>query len=322
MNHLLSIHDLSKQQILKLLKKAEEFKKKPPGLLLPGKILASCFFEPSTRTRLSFETAMLRLGGHVIGFADASSTSVQKGESLYDTMKVMGGYADAIVIRHPLEGAARVAASATQTPIINAGDGANQHPTQTLVDLFSIKETQGKLNHLQLALFGDLKYSRTAHSLVLACSLFDIRLYLVSPEQLTLPDAICHELRRKGIKFSFHRTIEEILPKVDILYMTRFQKERFQSGEELPEPITLRSSSLTQAKKNLKILHPLPRVDEIETAIDSSPHAYYFQQAANGLFVRQALLALLLESPSPKNLTDPAEILYGKKRQKAVDSRK
>jgi aspartate carbamoyltransferase catalytic subunit len=218
MHNLISISDLSKEEIEKILKRAAEFKKKPPKDLLRGKILASCFFEPSTRTRLSFESAMLKLGGQVVGFSDAASTSVRKGETLSDTMRVIGGLADLIVIRHPLEGAAKLASQATTKPVINAGDGANQHPTQTLLDLFTIKECQGKLSGLNIAIVGDLKYGRTVHSLSYAAALFDMRLYFISPDELTLPDAILQELRKKRGKFSFHRSIEEAIGKADILH--------------------------------------------------------------------------------------------------------
>lgn len=294
---LISIEDLTKEEILFVLKKADEFKKKRPKELLKGKILASCFFEPSTRTRLSFESAMLRLGGNVIGFSDSDSTSAKKGESLHDSMKVIGQYADILVVRHPSEGAARMACESTQTPVINAGDGANQHPTQTLLDLFTIKECHGKLKGLNIALVGDLKFGRTVHSLSLASSHFDMRLFFVSPEQLTLPDEISHALKKRGVKFSFHRTIEEVLGKADILYMTRIQKERFDPSayEKLKNAFILKEGMLAKAKKNLKVLHPLPRVNEIETSVDKTPHARYFEQAENGLYVRMALLSLILE---------------------------
>ncbi len=293
---LISITDFSKEEILSILKRAEECKKSPQPPVLQGRILASCFFEPSTRTRLSFEAAAFRLGANVVGFTDPDSTSIKKGESLHDAIKVIGQYADIIVLRHPLEGAARLALQATDKPIINAGDGSNQHPTQTLLDLFTIKECQRKLNGLHIALVGDLKHGRTIHSLALACALFDIRLYFVSSDLLTLPETICQQLKKMGVKFSFHRTCIEILNKLDILYMTRLQSERLglQPHEEIKHPCLLKEEQLKGAKKNLKILHPLPRVNEIEYSIDKTPHAYYFQQAENGLYVRQALLGLIL----------------------------
>ncbi len=292
---LISIADLSKEEILLVLKKTEEMKHKPSIDPLKGKILASCFFEPSTRTRLSFEAAMIRLGGNTIGFSDGSSTSTKKGETLHDAMKVLGSYADILVIRHPAEGAARVAADAAGKPVINAGDGANQHPTQALTDLFTIKESQGKLKGLSIAFVGDLKHGRTVHSLSLACAHFDMRLFFVSPEQLSLPEETTQSLKKQGVKFSFHRTIEEVLPKADILYMTRIQKERFDADvyEKLKETYRLTPLLLEKAQKHLKVLHPLPRLNEIDVDVDKTPYAHYFQQAENGLYTRMALLSLI-----------------------------
>ncbi|MBU6383031.1 MAG: aspartate carbamoyltransferase [Verrucomicrobia bacterium] len=293
---LVSISDVTKEEIQLVLKCAEDMRKRPRPALLKGKILASCFFEPSTRTRLSFETAMLRLGGANIGFADGGITSARKGETLFDAMKVIGSYADLIVLRHPQEGSARLAAEAAGIPVINAGDGANQHPTQTLIDLFTIRECQGKIEDLHIALVGDLKYGRTIHSLSLALSHAPVRLYFVAPESLHLPDSITHELKKKGVKFSFHEKLEEVVPKVDVLYMSRIQKERFpEMAEGFANPCRLKMSHLEKAKSTLKILHPLPRVDEIEGAIDATPFAYYHQQAAHGVVVRMALLALILD---------------------------
>lgn len=294
---ILSIADLSKEEILLVLKRTEEMKKKAPKELLKSKILASCFYEPSTRTRLSFESAMLRLGGNVIGFSDSHLISAKKGESLQDSMRTIGQYADILVLRHPCEGAARAASESTDKPVINAGDGANQHPTQTLLDLFTIQECQNKFKALHLAFVGDLKFGRTVHSLSLACAHFDMRLFFVSPEQLALPDEISRSLKKQGIKFSFHRSIEEVLSKVDILYMTRIQKERLDptAYEECKNVYILKEDMLKKAKKNLKIFHPLPRVNEIETSIDKTSFAHYFQQAENGLYVRMALLSLILE---------------------------
>jgi aspartate carbamoyltransferase catalytic subunit len=295
---LISILDLSKQEILFILKRAAEMKNNIPTTLLKSKILASCFYEPSTRTRLSFESAMIRLGGHVIGFADPEFTSAKKGESLQDAMKIMGQYADILVLRHPSEGAARLASESTLKPVINAGDGANQHPTQTLLDLFTIKECQKTLKNLRLAFVGDLKCSRTVHSLSQACAHFDMRLFFVSHEKLVLPEEISHFLKKQGVTFSFHRTIEEVLDQVDILYMTRIQKERLSPSlyEECKDRCILTEKMLKKAKENLKILHPLPRTHEIEASIDKTPFAYYFQQAENGLYVRMALLSLILET--------------------------
>ena len=292
--NLISIQDFSKEEIESILQTASHLQRQPLPDLLKGCILANCFFEPSTRTRLSFETAMLRLGGSVMGFSEAASTSHQKGESLIDTIRVVGGFADIIVLRHPLEGAARAAADATDKPLINAGDGANQHPSQTLLDLFTIQQCQGKIEQLHIALAGDLKYGRTIHSLALALAHYPVRLYFVAPESLALPDPIASQLRHHGIKFSFHAAIEDVLPKVDIFYMTRIQKERLFDTEQLTNTCLLKKHMLSTCKKNLKILHPLPRVNELELSIDDTPFAHYFEQAQNGLPVRMALLALLL----------------------------
>jgi len=294
---LLSISDLSRSDIEYILKIATRFKQQPKADLLKNTLLASCFFEPSTRTRLSFEAAMLKLGGQTIGFADPANTSAgSKGESLTDSIKVISSYADVLVVRHPLAGAARLAAEVSEVPVINAGDGGNQHPSQTLLDLFTIAETQGKLEELSIAMVGDLKYGRTVHSLAQACALFNARLYFVAPEALNMPSSICDYLRKKGIRFSFHQELHEVINKVDILYMTRLQKERFDSIElqHQKQQFSLSPELLTQGKANLKVLHPLPRNEEIAKEVDTMSQAYYFQQAANGIPVRQAIFAALL----------------------------
>ena len=293
---ILSIKDLSLPQIQQIFFVTEQLKNAPHPHLLQHKIIAHCFFEPSTRTRLSFESASLRLGAQTIGFHSDESLSVQKGETLHDTMRVINAYADAIILRHHKEGAARLAADIATVPVINAGDGANQHPTQTLIDLFTIQACQQRLNGLSIALVGDLKYGRTVHSFAQACKFFDIRLFLVAPEALTLPDTICDNLKQDGVRFSYHQSLAEVIPKVDILYMTRIQKERFNPMEydDMEKPYVLTPDLLEQAKSHLKILHPLPRNHEIDKRIDHSSHAFYFQQAANGLYVRQALLSLVL----------------------------
>ena len=289
---LVSISDLSKADIEEMLALSLAMRTAPPSDSCKGLILASCFFEPSTRTRLSFEAAMLRLGGSVIGFSESETTSAKKGESLADTMRVIGAYCDIAVIRHPREGSARDAAESCSKPVINAGDGANQHPTQTLLDLFSIRECQGKIDDLSIAIAGDLKHSRTVHSLALALAHYAVRLYFISPESLRLPDGCAGELRKKGVKFSFHETLEEVMPKADVLYMTRVQKERFEAPmTQIP---LLKKSHLAKTKPNLRILAPLPRLEEVDVAIDAMPQAYYFQQAQNGLYVRMALLETLL----------------------------
>lgn len=292
---LIAIEDLSKQEIELVLDTAETLKTEACPDLLKGFILATCFFEPSTRTRLSFESSMQHLGGSVIGFSDAASTSTKKGESLFDTMKTMSSFADIIVIRHPAEGSAKLAAIASAKPVINGGDGANQHPTQTLLDLYTIRECQGKIDDLHIALAGDLKYGRTVHSLCLALAHYRVRLYFIAPPNLPLPEAICDQLREKGVQFSFHDSIEEVIPHVDILYMTRIQKERFAADNtDVSNPCLLKKAHLEFAKETFRILHPLPRIDEIEESIDATPHAYYFQQLSNGVPVRMAILALLL----------------------------
>ena len=295
--HIISISDLTRPELELVVHTASHVKAEPRHDLLCNKLAASCFFEASTRTRLSFETAAQRLGGSVIGFADAGNTSLaKKGETLADSVRIITSYTDAFVIRHPQEGAARLAAEFSRVPVINAGDGSNQHPTQTLLDLFTIYETQGRLDGLKIAFVGDLKYGRTVHSLAQALSLFGARLYFVSPEALAMPEYLCEELEERGIEYSVHEELEEIIHELDILYMTRVQKERFDETEykHIAARFVLTTETLATAKANLKILHPLPRVDEIHIDVDATPYAYYFQQAENGVYARQALLALLL----------------------------
>lgn len=294
---IISIRELNKEEILAILKNARSLKKTPRPTLLTNQVMGSCFFEPSTRTRLSFETAMQRLGGRVVGFADPAVTSSKKGETLYDSTRIIGQYVDVIAMRHPLEGSARRASEATDKPIINGGDGANQHPTQTLLDLFTIHECQKKLEGLDIALVGDLKYGRTTHSLAQALTHFKAHLYFVAPDSLQMPNYICEELKRKKIKYTIHKKIEEIVNKVDILYMTRIQGERFPDQmeyEKIKNIFVLTADMLSSARTNLKVLHPLPRVGEITTDVDTTKYAYYFEQAENGLYVRQALLAMVL----------------------------
>lgn len=293
----ISIKDFTKDEILHILKTAKTFKQKSQPNLLADKIMASLFFEPSTRTRLSFEAAMGRLGGRIIGFADPKSSSIKKGESLRDCIANVEKYVDVIVMRHPLEGSARLAAEVSGVPVINGGDGANQHPTQTLLDLFTIQECQKKLTGLNIAMSGDLKYGRTVHSLAVALAHFSARLYFISPDELRMPEYIKEELKKKKIKFTEVKNWDRIMNKIDILYVTRIQQERFPDPleyEKVKNLYILKAADLAQAKKNLKIMHPLPRVNEITYDVDKTPHAYYFQQAANGLYTRQALLALIL----------------------------
>lgn len=289
---LIALQDLSKENILDILSHAQKFKNGLRKNTLDGKVLASCFFEASTRTRLSFESAVARLGGKTIGFADGSSTSQSnKGESFIDTLRMLNCYADGLIMRHPNDGAARLASEIMTIPVVNAGDGANQHPTQTLLDLFSIQDSQGKLEEVNLGLMGDLKYSRTIHSLIDASKLFNMRLFLIAPPELRIASENLHELRRHGISYSFHSTAEEVIDKLDCLYLTRLQKERFNGDLDCKYGIDLKT--LEKAKPNLSILHPLPRLEELPTEIDNTPHAYYFQQAQNGVYVRQALLDII-----------------------------
>lgn len=299
--HIISINDLSREDLELVLRTAAGLKDNPQPELLKHKVIASCFFEASTRTRLSFETSMHRLGASVVGFADGSNTSLgKKGETLADTISVISTYVDAIVMRHPQEGAARMASEFSgNVPVLNAGDGANQHPTQTLLDLFTIQETQGRLNNLSIAMVGDLKYGRTVHSLTQALAKFEgNRFYFIAPDALAMPAYILKMLEEKGIEYSLHSSIEEVVPELDILYMTRVQKERLDPSEyaNVKAQFVLRAADLAGARANLKVLHPLPRIDEIATDVDKTPYAYYFQQAGNGIFARQALLALVLNA--------------------------
>ncbi len=297
--HIISIPELSRDELELIVRTAGDLKANPQPELIKNKVVASCFFEPSTRTRLSFETAIQRIGGDVIGFDSGGNTSLaKKGETLADSVQVISSYVDAFVMRHPQEGAARLASEFSNgVPVINAGDGANQHPTQTLLDLFSIFETQGRLDNLNVAFVGDLKYGRTVHSLTQALAKFDNnRFFFIAPDALAMPDYICEELDEAGIKYSLHNDMESVIPELDILYMTRVQKERFDDSEyaHIKSAYILTASLLQEAKSSLKVLHPLPRVDEITIDVDKTPHAYYFEQAENGVYAREALLALVL----------------------------
>ena len=291
---LISLEGLDRDDILWLLKQAQSFEAAPNSKILDGKIVATLFFEPSTRTRLSFETAVNRLGGRVIGFSDAATTSSSKGETLKDTIMMVSNYADLIIMRHYLEGAARYASEVSPVPIINAGDGANQHPSQTMLDLYSMLKTQGRLDDLNIYLVGDLKYGRTVHSMLTAMRFFNPTFHFISPNELKMPDEYKEYCRINGIKFEEHsRFDEETIADADILYMTRVQRERFtdlMEYERVKDMFILKNDMLKSAKPNLKILHPLPRVNEIAQDVDANPHAYYFQQAKNGLFVREALI--------------------------------
>lgn len=293
-NSLVTLEDLSKEKILQLLGNAAKFEACPNRKILDGKIVATLFFEPSTRTRLSFETAANRLGARVIGFSDAATTSSTKGETLKDTIMMVSNYSDLIIMRHYLEGAARYASEISPIPIINAGDGANQHPSQTMLDLYSMQKTQGKLDNLDIYLVGDLKYGRTVHSMLTAMRFFNPTFHFIAPKELAMPDVYKQYCRDNGIKFIEHTEFnKDIIAGADILYMTRVQRERFSNLDEyerVKDAYILHNEMLEGSKPNLRILHPLPRVNEISQDVDENPKAYYFQQAKNGLYVRQALI--------------------------------
>ncbi|MBP3670415.1 MAG: aspartate carbamoyltransferase [Bacteroidaceae bacterium] len=295
---LVSINDFSKEEIMDLLKKAKSFEENPNRRLLEGKVIATLFFEPSTRTRLSFETAVNRLGGRIIGFSDAATSSSSKGESLKDTIMMVSNYVDLIIMRHYLEGAARYASEVSSVPIINAGDGANQHPTQTMLDLYSIYKTQGTLENLNITMVGDLKYGRTVHSLLQAMSHFNPTFHFVAPDELKMPQEYKIFCQEHNIPYYEHRDFsEEVINQADILYMTRVQRERFtdlMEYERVKDVYILHNSMLAGSKPNLRVLHPLPRVNEIAYDVDDNPKAYYFQQAKNGLYARQAIICKVL----------------------------
>lgn len=291
---LVSITDYTKNDILRILNLASKFDKNPNQRLLEGKVCATLFFEPSTRTRLSFETAVNRLGGRIIGFSDAATTSSSKGETLKDTIHMVNNYADIIIMRHHLEGAARYASEVSSVPIINAGDGANQHPTQTMLDIYSIYKTQGKLEDLTITVVGDLKYGRTVHSLINGMSHFKPKFIFIAPEELKLPDTYKDFCKQHQIEYEERTDFSsEALNCADILYMTRVQRERFtdlMEYEKVKNVYILRKDMLQKTKDNLKILHPLPRVNEIQQDVDDSPKAYYFEQAKNGVYTREAVI--------------------------------
>jgi aspartate carbamoyltransferase catalytic subunit len=298
---IISIKDLSKNEILSVVNYAKELVPYAKGEkhtnVLNKKILSTLFFEPSTRTRLSFESAMNRLGGNVIGFAEPSSTSQKKGESLADTIRMADSYGDIIVIRHPQEGAARLSAEFADSPIINAGDGAGHHPTQCLLDLFTIITEKKKIKEGKIVLLGDLKYGRTVHSLAYALALFGAELVFVSPESLKMPKEVINECKKLGSEPSNTTNLERAIKDADVLYVTRIQKERFPDAEEYNQVVgtyKVDLNLLKNAKDDLIIMHPLPRVVEIDPAVDRTPHALYFKQAFNGVPVRMALLSLIL----------------------------
>lgn len=294
---LISIHDFTKEEILHILDIAREFEQNKSQTLLQGKVIACIFFEPSTRTRLSFETAANRLGARVIGFSDAGNTSVSKGETLKDTIKMVSNYVDLIVMRHPLEGSARYASEMASVPVINAGDGANQHPSQTLLDLYTIRQTQGRLEDISINMVGDLKYGRTVHSLLQALSHFSPEFTFTAPDELRMPQEYKNFLQQKQIPFTETAELEGNIAGHDILYMTRVQQERFTDPmeyEKVKNVYSLTAAMLKEAKPTMKILHPLPRINEIAQEVDDTPHAYYFKQAENGMYVRMAIIAYLL----------------------------
>lgn len=294
---LVSIDDLTTHEVLKILDDAVEFEKNPVQKLLEGKVIATLFFEPSTRTRLSFESAINRLGGKIVGFSDAGVSSVSKGETLHDTIKMVSNYSDLIVMRHPIEGSARYASEISSVPVINAGDGANQHPTQTLLDLYSIRKTQGTLDNLNIFMVGDLKYGRTVHSLMMAMSRWNTTFNFISPEELKMPEEFKLYLENLRLKYYEHLDFTDIISRADVIYMTRVQKERFSDPieyEKVKNVYVLKNAMLANTKPNMRILHPLPRVNEIHTDVDNNPKAYYFEQALNGVYTRQAILCSLL----------------------------
>lgn len=295
---LVSIDQCTKEDILRIIDNAERFEQRPNRNLMEGLVAATLFFEPSTRTRLSFETAINRLGGRVIGFQDASTTSSSKGETLKDTILMVSNYADIIIMRHHLEGAARYASEVTGVPVINAGDGANQHPSQTLLDLYSIRKTQGTLDNLTVTMVGDLKYGRTVHSLLVGLLHFNPTFHFIAPEELKMPDEQKRICRQHHIEYQEHTVFsEDIINQTDILYMTRVQRERFTDiveYERVKNVYILRNKMLDNSRPNLRILHPLPRVNEITYDVDDNPKAYYIQQARNGLFTREAIICDVL----------------------------
>ena len=293
-----TIADLSKEKIQYLIDLSQEFERHPNRELLKGKVIASLFFEPSTRTRLSFETAANRLGARIIGFSDAKATSVSKGETLKDTILMVANYADVIVMRHYIEGAAQYASEVSPVPIINAGDGAHMHPSQCMLDLYSIYKTQGTLENLNIYLVGDLKYGRTVHSLIMAMRHFNPTFHFIAPKELSMPNEYKLYCKNHGIKFQEHTAFnDKVITDADIIYMTRVQKERFSDlmeYERVKDVYILKNDMLANVKDNMRILHPLPRVNEIAYDVDDNPHAYYIQQAQNGLYARQALFCDVL----------------------------
>ena len=301
MENLISMRNLGVDKINSLLELAENLETGKIKSDMTGKVMGALFFEPSTRTQLSFETAMKKMGGEVITMAGTKGTSVEKGETLSDTVKIINQYSDIIVMRHPMEGAAQYVSECVDIPIVNAGDGANQHPTQSLLDIYSIYKTQDSMKNLKVCMLGDLRYGRTVHSLAFALGKFNPEFYFVSPEILQMPKYILDEINQLGIKYTQTKNLDEIVKKLDILYVTRIQKERFtdpEDYEKVKSSYIITPEILKGAKKNFKILHPLPRVDEISVDVDKLNCAYYFQQAKNGVYMRQAIITKLMEQQS------------------------
>lgn len=297
-HNFVTIADLSREEIMHLIEMAQEFEKHPNRELLKGKVVATLFFEPSTRTQLSFQTAANRLGARVIGFSDAKTSSTTKGESLKDTILMVSNYADVIAMRHYIEGAAQYASEVAPIPIVNAGDGAHEHPSQCLLDLYSIYKTQGTLDNLNIYLVGDLKYGRTVHSLITAMRHFNPTFHFVAPKELAMPNEYKLYCKEHDINFQEHTAFnEKVIADADIIYMTRVQKERFSDlmeYERVKNVYILKNDMLDNVKENMKILHPLPRVNEIAYDVDDNPHAYYIQQAQNGLYAREAIFCRCL----------------------------
>jgi len=294
---LISITDYRKEDVVNVLDLAEEFELNKHKGVLKDKVVATLFFEPSTRTRLSFETAVNRLSGRIIGFSDSTFSSVTKGETLNDTIRIVSSYCDLIVMRHPLEGSARYASEVSKVPVINAGDGANQHPTQTMLDLYSIRKTQGSLDNINIFMVGDLKYGRTVHSLLMAMSEFKTTFHFISPEELKMPMEYKMHLKEVGLEFHEHKDFTGSVSEADIIYMTRVQKERFSDPieyEKTKNAYILKNEMIEKTKDTMKVLHPLPRVNEIDVDVDANPKAYYFKQALNGVFTRQAIISSIL----------------------------
>lgn len=297
-HNFVTIADLSRDEIMHLIEMAQEFEKHPNRELLKGKVIATLFFEPSTRTQLSFQTAANRLGARVIGFSDAKTSSTTKGETLKDTILMVSNYADVIAMRHYIEGAAQYASEVAPIPIVNAGDGAHEHPSQCLLDLYSIYKTQGTLDNLNIYLVGDLKYGRTVHSLITAMRHFNPTFHFIAPKELAMPNEYKLYCKEHNINFQEHTAFnEKVISDADIIYMTRVQKERFSDlmeYERVKNVYILKNDMLDNVKENMKILHPLPRVNEIAYDVDDNPHAYYIQQAQNGLYAREAIFCRCL----------------------------